>query len=83
MKRRMAQRPSKSAIPTFNAPMPGVLTRLRVEEGEKVKTGEEIGVIEAMKMENSLRSPRDGRILSIAVSQGDNLETNQLILRYE
>ena len=83
MKRRMAQRPSKSGIPTLNAPMPGVLTRLRVEEGDQVKAGEEIGVIEAMKMENSLRSPRDGRVLSIAVSQGDNLETNQLILRYE
>ena len=83
MKRRMAQRPSRTGIPALNAPMPGVLTKLRVEEGEHVKTGEEIGVIEAMKMENSLRSPRDGRILSIAVSQGDNLETNQLILRYE
>ena len=83
MKRRMAQRPSKTGIPALNAPMPGVLTRLRVEEGDQVKTGEEIGVIEAMKMENSLRSPRDGRIQSIAVAQGDNLETNQMILRYE
>ena len=83
MQQRMAARPSKSGIPTLNAPMPGVLTQLRVEEGDQVKAGEEIGVIEAMKMENSLRSPRDGRILSIAVSQGDNLETNQLILRYE
>ncbi len=83
MKRRMAQRPSKTSIPALNAPMPGVLTKLRVEEGDQVKTGEEIGVIEAMKMENSLRSPRDGRIQSIAVAQGDNLETNQMILRYE
>ena len=63
--------------------MPGVLTQLRVEEGEDVKTGQEIGVIEAMKMENSLRSPRDGRVRQIAVSPGDNLETNQLILRYQ
>ena len=83
LKRRMAVRPSKAGVATLNAPMPGVLTRLRVAEGADVKAGEEIGVIEAMKMENSLRSPRDGRILRIAASPGDNLETNQLILQYE
>ena len=83
LKGRMAARPAHLGITVLNAPMPGVLTQLRVEEGEEVKTGQEIGVIEAMKMENSLRSPRDGRIRQIAVSPGDNLESNQLILRYE
>ena len=83
MKRRMAARPAKSGVMTLSAPMPGVLTQLRVEEGAEVKAGQEIGVIEAMKMENSLRSPRDGRIRHIAVSPGDNLETSQLILQYE
>ena len=83
LKGRMAARPAHLGVTALNAPMPGVLTQLRVEEGEEVKTGQEIGVIEAMKMENSLRSPRDGHIREIAVSPGDNLETNQLILRYE
>ena len=83
LKRRMASRPAHLGITALNAPMPGVLSQLRVEEGAEVKTGQEIGVIEAMKMENSLRSPRDGRIRRIAVSRGDNLETNQLILQYE
>ena len=83
LKRRMAARPAHLGVTALNAPMPGVLTQLRVEEGAEVKTGQEIGVIEAMKMENSLRSPRDGRIRHIAVSPGDNLETNQLILQYE
>ena len=83
LKRRMAVKPAHLGVTVLNAPMPGVLTRLRVEEGEEVKAGQEIGVIEAMKMENSLRSPRDGRIRHIAVSAGDNLETNQLILRYQ
>lgn len=83
LKRRMAARPAHIGVTALNAPMPGVLTQLRVEEGEEVKTGQEIGVIEAMKMENSLRSPRDGRIRQVAVSPGDNLESNQLILRYE
>ena len=83
LKSRMAARPAHLCITVLNAPMPGVFTQLRVEEGEEVKTGQEIGVIEAMKMENSLRSPRDGRIRQIAVSPGDNLETNQLILRYQ
>ena len=83
LKRRMAARPAHLGVTALNAPMPGVLTQLRVEEGAEVKTGQEIGVIEAMKMENSLRSPRDGRIRHIAVNRGDNLETNQLILQYE
>ena len=83
LKGRMAARPAHLGVTVLNAPMPGVLTQLRVEEGEDVKTGQEIGVIEAMKMENSLRSPRDGCVRQIAVSPGDNLETNQLILRYE
>lgn len=83
LKRRMAARPANLGVTALNAPMPGVLTQLRVEEGTEVKTGQEVGVIEAMKMENSLRSPRDGRIRHIAVSPGDNLETNQLILQYE
>lgn len=83
LKSRMAARPAHLGVTALNAPMPGVLTQLRVEEGAEVKTGQEIGVIEAMKMENSLRSPRDGRIQRIAVSPGDNLETNQLILKYE
>ena len=83
LKRRMAARPAHLGVTALNAPMPGVLTQLRVEEGAEVKTGQEIGVIEAMKMENSLRSPRDGRIRHIAVIAGENLETNQLILRYE
>ena len=83
LKRRMAARPAHLGVTALNAPMPGVLTQLRVEEGAEVKTGQEVGVIEAMKMENSLRSPRDGRIRHIAVNPGDNLETNQLILQYE
>ncbi len=83
LKGRMAARPAHVGVTALNAPMPGVLTQLRVDEGEEVKTGQEIGVIEAMKMENSLRSPRDGRIRHIAVNPGDNLETNQLILKYE
>ena len=83
LKRRMAARPAHLGVTALSAPMPGVLTQLRVEEGAEVKTGQEIGVIEAMKMENSLRSPRDGRVRHIAVSPGENLETNQLILQYE
>ena len=83
LKGRMAARPAHLGVTALNAPMPGVLTQLRVEEGAEVKAGQEIGVIEAMKMENSLRSPRDGRVRHIAVRRGDNLETNQLILQYE
>ena len=82
LKRRMAARPRQTGVSVLSAPMPGVLTQLRVEEGQEVKAGEELGVIEAMKMENSLRSPRDGQVVRIEVSQGDNLDTNQVILQF-
>ena len=83
LKRRMAARPRKSGVGALLAPMPGVLVKLRVEEGQTVKAGEELAVIEAMKMENSLRSPQDGKVMRIEVKQGDNLQANQVILHYE
>jgi propionyl-CoA carboxylase alpha chain len=65
------------------SPMPGLLIKVCIEEGQTVKAGEELAVVEAMKMENSLRASRDLKIKSILGSEGDNLSVDQKILEFE
>ena len=65
------------------SPMPGLLIKVCVKEGQEVKTGEELAVVEAMKMENSLRASKDLKIKSILGSEGDNLSVDQKILEFE
>ncbi len=64
------------------APMPGLLVKLAVEAGDEVKVGQELAVIEAMKMENVLRAPADGKIAGVSVSLGDCLTVDQVILEF-
>ena len=64
------------------SPMPGLLISLAVEEGQEVKAGEELAVIEAMKMENLLRAERDGQVAKIHARPGDNLAVDQIILEF-
>ena len=65
------------------SPMPGLLIRLAVESGQEIKSGEELAVVEAMKMENVLRSERDGVIGTIHAQPGDSLVVDQKILEFE
>ena len=63
--------------------MPGLLVRLAVEEGQEVKSGEELAVVEAMKMENVLRAERDGIIATVHARPGASLAVDQAILEFE
>jgi propionyl-CoA carboxylase alpha chain len=65
------------------SPMPGLLTALAVTEGQEVKAGEPLAVIEAMKMENVLRAERDGRVARLRAKPGDSLAVDQVILELE
>ena len=65
------------------SPMPGLLVRLAVSKGDQVKAGEELAVVEAMKMENVLRAERDGSIKSIATESGESLDADQIILEFD
>ena len=65
------------------SPMPGLLLRVAVEEGSEVQEGEEIAVVEAMKMENILRATRSGVVKSVNASQGDSLTADQIIVEFE
>ena len=65
------------------SPMPGLLIRLAVKTGDEVKAGEELAVVEAMKMENSLRAHEDVVIAKTLAAQGESLVVDQPILEFE
>ena len=65
------------------SPMPGLLISLAVAEGQEVKAGEELAVIEAMKMENVLRAERDAVVSSIKATTGESLMVDQVIMDFE
>jgi len=65
------------------APMPGLLLSVSVQPGQEVKAGEELAVVEAMKMENVLRAAQDGIVKEVNVETGDSLAVDQVILTFE
>ncbi len=81
----LAQMPAKQAPDLSRyllSPMPGLLVSLAVGEGQEVKVGEELAVVEAMKMENVLRAERDGKVKAIRAKAGDSLAVDQVILEF-
>ena len=64
------------------SPMPGLLASVAVTEGQEVKAGEPLAVVEAMKMENVLRATRDGTVKVLHAKAGDSLRVDQKILEF-
>jgi len=82
----LSRMPEKEAPDTsgqLTSPMPGLLVSLEVEEGQEVKIGEPLAIIEAMKMENQLFAERNGVVAKIHLTPGDSLDVGQLILELE
>ncbi|WP_297550965.1 acetyl-CoA carboxylase biotin carboxyl carrier protein subunit [Thermococcus sp.] len=73
--------PAPSSVPvqaspnTVTAPMPGKILKVLVSEGQEVKTGQGLVVLEAMKMENEIPAPKDGVVKKIYVKEGDTVNT--------
>ena len=65
------------------SPMPGLLREIAVTEGQEVKAGEKLAVIEAMKMENLLRAEQDGKVKSIVATPGASLAVDEVIIEFE
>jgi len=65
------------------SPMPGLLVRVSVNEGDAVKAGQELAVVEAMKMENVLLAERDGTVKRVAAQAGESLDVDQVIIEFE
>ncbi len=65
------------------SPMPGLVVEIKVSEGEEVKAGQALAIIDAMKMENVLAAERDGVVAAVKAEPGDSLATDQVILEFE
>lgn len=65
------------------APMPGLILDVVVNEGDEVKKGDKLLVLEAMKMENIIKSPGDGKIKSIAIAKGESVDSGQKLIHFE
>ena len=58
-----------------NAPMPGTILKVNVQNGQAVKAGDVLVVLEAMKMENEILAPKAGTVTQVAVQKGSNVDT--------
>ena len=63
----------------INAPMQGLIVDVKVETGQKVKAGDEVVILEAMKMENPIVAPCDGTVSEIRVTKGDTVNTDDIL----
>lgn len=66
----------------LRAPMPGLVRQVNVEVGSKVDLGDSLFILEAMKMENLLKSPVDGVVSEIFIKPGESVEKNQILLSF-
>ena len=75
---RPAASSGKSAV---KSPLPGVILELKIKEGDTVKRGQTVIILEAMKMENNINADKDGKVTAIKVNKGDSvLEGTDLIV---
>ena len=79
-----APAPTPAAAPKANAeqvtcPMPGTILKVCVQPGQKVKAGDMLFILEAMKMENELLSPCDGTVAQVNISQGAMVKSGDLL----
>jgi propionyl-CoA carboxylase alpha chain len=65
------------------SPMPGLLREVSVKEGQEVKAGEKLAVIEAMKMENILKADQDCKVRKLVAKSGESLSVDQVIIEFE
>jgi len=73
-------RPAAAPGGAVTAPMPGVILKVLVEEGDMVNAGDPVMVVEAMKMENEIKAPRSGTVKEIVVETGESVNTGDILL---
>jgi biotin carboxyl carrier protein len=72
---------SKSTAPLIS-PMPGLIVKVFIQEGMEVRTGDPLLVLKAMKMENVIKAPQHGRVLSVKVTEGQSVEKGQALIQF-
>jgi methylmalonyl-CoA carboxyltransferase small subunit len=65
------------------SPISGIVVKVNVQEGQQIKTGDTLFVLEAMKMETAITAPVDGKIARIRVNPGDGVQGGQILVEFE
>lgn len=73
-------KPATGSTKSVISPLPGVIISVLVNEGDAVKKGQKILVLEAMKMENDIKADRDGIVASVNVSKGDSVQEGDTLI---
>jgi biotin carboxyl carrier protein len=74
---------SSSSVQVIKAPMPGLIISISANVGDEVQKGDVLLILEAMKMENVIKSPRGGKIKKVNVALRQPVEKNQVIIEFE
>lgn len=74
---------AEEELGSLSSPMPGRIVKLLVKIGERVKKGQDLIVVEAMKMENKIAAPFDGTVIKIFFPEGDQIEANVPLIEIE
>jgi biotin carboxyl carrier protein len=69
-------------VSEIKAPMPGLVLKVFVAEGAEVKKGDSLFVLEAMKMENIIKSPADVIVKTVKIKPGDKVEKGQILMQF-
>lgn len=77
---KVEKKPAVSGGTSVNAPMPGTILSVNVSEGQSVKKGDVLIVLEAMKMENEIKAPNDATVSSVAVQKGESVDTGAVLV---
>ncbi len=81
--RRAAGRFTAEGRQVVTSPMPGKVVKVLVRVGDEVKQGQGLVVVEAMKMENELKSPKDGKVAEVLAAEGQTVEANAKLCTVE
>ncbi len=73
---------ASSKINNIKAPMPGLIIDLKIKTGDIVKAGDQLIILEAMKMENIIKSPGEGTVKNVKVKKGDSVEKGQVLVEF-
>lgn len=74
---------AKAKLKDVKAPMPGMVLNILVEVGQEVQKDEALLILEAMKMENVIKSPAEGKVKAVRVNQGVAVEKNTVLIEFE
>ena len=79
---RLPKRPPADTSKMIISPMPGLVVAIEVKEGQEVKEGETVAIIEAMKMQNIIKAERDGTVKSVGAKAGDSVAADEVLVEF-